>query len=86
MIAWIVPYAAVQRGASHRSDRAGLGARTASSAASSASSFIKFRSRSTRSVLLEWAISIKSMGNGPWRRAPPQPALGAGEGESWDGD
>ena len=68
VIAWMVPSTAVQRRASHKSDRAGSGARTAASAASSASSFSISRLHSNRSVSSDWAISIRNMGNGPRRR------------------
>ena len=30
-------------------------------------------------------MSIRNMGNGPRRMAPPRPVSGAGEGVSWDG-
>ena len=85
VIAWIPPSAAVHRRASHRSVRAGSGARMASSAASSASSFNISSSRRRRSASSDWAMSIRCKGNGPRRRAPPRPVSGAGEGESWDG-
>ena len=50
VIAWMVPSTAVRRRASHKSDRAGSGARTAASAASSVSSFSVSRFRSNRSA------------------------------------
>ena len=60
-------------------------ARRAVSAASNASSFNMSSSRRRRSASSDWAISIKNMGNGPRRMAPPRLVSGAGEGDSWDG-
>ena len=34
---------------------------------------------------VERARKDRNRGNSPWRRAPPRPVSGAGEGESWDG-
>ena len=85
VIAWMLPSAAVHRRASHKSARAGSVARMAVSPASSASSFNMSSSRRRRSASSDWAISIRNMGNGPRRMAPPRLVSGAGEGESWDG-
>ena len=85
VIAWMSPLAAVHRRASHKSARAGSVAWIAVSAASSASSFSMSSSRSRRSASSDWAMSIRNMGNGPRRMAPPRPVSGAGEGVSWDG-
>ena len=85
VIAWMSPSAAVHRRASHKSARAGSVARMAVSAASSASSFNMSSSRRRRSASSDWATSIRNMGNGPRRMAPPRLVSGAGEGVSWDG-
>ena len=85
IIAWMSPSAAVHLGASHKSARAGLVARMAVSAASSASSFSMSSSRRRQSASSDWAISIRNMGYGPRRMAPPRPVSEAGEGVSWDG-
>ena len=83
--AWMSPWAAVHRRASHKSARAGSVARMAVSAASSVSSFNMSSSRGRRSASSDWAISIRNMGNGPRRIAPPRLVSGVGEGDSWDG-
>ena len=85
VIASMSPSAAVHHRASHKSARAGSVAWMAVSAASSASSFNMSSSRRRRSASSDWAISIRNMGNGPRRMAPPRPVSGAGEGVSWDG-
>ena len=85
VIAWMSPSAAVHRRASHKSAKAGSVAWMAVSAASNASSFSMSSSRRRRSASSDWAISIRNMGNGPRRMAPPRPVSGAGEGVSWDG-
>ena len=82
VIAWMVPSTAVHRTASHKSDRAGSGAHTAASAASSASSFTMSKFRSNWLASSDWAISIRNIGNGPRRRAPPRVTSGVGGGES----
>ena len=69
----------------HPRHRAGSVAWIAVSAASSASSFSMSSSRRRRSASSDWAMSIRNMGNGPRRMAPPRPVSGAGEGVSWDG-